>query len=85
MHFPSPEALLNFLSSIFMKNSSLHFLSNESNNFGKIDVTVCALHIFEVCLETLNTDIDSITSFDSEGLYLLHLSICFLLKYYQSV
>eukprot|EP00112_Aurelia_sp_Birch-Aquarium-sp1_P006370 Seg1704.8 transcript_id=Seg1704.8/GoldUCD/mRNA.D3Y31 product="HEAT repeat-containing protein 1" protein_id=Seg1704.8/GoldUCD/D3Y31 len=66
--FPNPRSLLDFLSCIVMSPKSFKWLQDGSCTFPKVDVQVCALHIFKVCLETLNKNVQSILSFESEVL-----------------
>eukprot|EP00795_Rhopilema_esculentum_P004548 gene4548-20800_t len=68
LHFPSPKALLKFLCQIFMIPKSLSWLVDRNCVLDRVEVIVCALHIFKVCMETLEQDIESMFSFDSQVL-----------------
>ena len=59
--------MLDFLSCIVMSVECFEWLQDGSCNFLKVDVQVCALHIFKVCLETLSKNVEAILSFESEG------------------
>lgn len=67
LKFTDPNALLRFLSSVFSGSDSFDWLTTEDLVFDKIEVQVCALHVFKVCLETLNKSAEAALAFDSEG------------------
>ena len=50
-----------------MTPDALLFLTTDSSECEKIEVYICALHLFKVCLETLRKDIDPFISFECEG------------------
>ena len=51
---------------------SLSWLVDRNCVLDRVDVIVCALHIFKVCMETLEQDIESMFSFDSQGMHRLN-------------
>eukprot|EP00794_Sanderia_malayensis_P007770 gene7770-8616_t len=71
LNFGTPKILLDFLRSVFSDGKRFDWLSHEHTCFAQVEVQVCALHIFKVCLETLNKSAEETVKFESQALPIL--------------
>ncbi len=72
LNFTTSSELLRFLIMIFSDRRRFDWLSGRNDSFNKIDVQVCSLHIFKVCLENLEKSAEFMLNFESQGKEILN-------------